>query len=288
MAVSRTIYTQGSVSISGSDLPLTFISGIESANFTADSPKADVNQQGLLGSVNKVQLEPSAARAEISCLVLPMNTGFLPILIASSLNANPTYYNIQISGIGYVQSGLLSAFSLEASVGQLPVLQMTFDGQSGVMPAAGALPTTNSTGTIAVTIPSNITGILYSGGASLCAQRVQLRWEMPTEKITCLGRDINSAFIFTRPPGTVTVTVDGTSIPVLVTGLSIGPYQFGLVNVREVSRTHNVAIDDASASYSLVEEGVAASLNIYEGYFILGGEDGNTLLTEDGNTLILD
>jgi hypothetical protein len=275
MPVTRTIYTQGAVSAFG-DLggantfghnPKTdFFSGVQSVSFSVTSPKQDVNQQGVLGSINKVQLEPVAATAEITCVVTDQNIGFLPYLISGSKRPNPIYYDVILSGIGEVSNAVLASFSIEAGLGQLAQLTLRFEGQSGAPQTAGPVPNNPYTGTpINVVIPSDVTGILYSGGGSTCAQNIRLNWEMPVERLNCLGSAINNATIFTRPPGNTTLVINGLSAPTVVTGLTIGPHIFQLAQVKEISRTHNMAVGDAAASFNLTEEGNAFSLiAVYE------------------------
>lgn len=287
MPFTRTIYTQGALSISGVDIPLLFVTGVQSANFDGSSPKQDVNQFGLLGSINKVQLEAATAKMDVSCIISMSNTGFLSVLMDSSMSSNPTYYDFTVSGIGKIQSGLLSAFSIEAAMGSLPKLNMTFEGQSGAFPTAASAPIVPNSNTATVIAPSDVSGILWSGGTSTCAQSIRLNWEMPVDRLNCLGANINLPTVFTRPPGNMTFTIEGLSQPTIVTGLIIGPYAFSFVSPRIVSRVHNMAIGDSAASYSLTQEGTAFNISLNESFYYIGNEGGNILATEGGDLLIL-
>jgi len=277
--MTRVIYTQGAVRISG----LTgidgfevlgaggmYLSGVQSSNFSATTPSTDVNAFGTLGSINRVQLEPSTATLEVTLVVnsgnVTLNNGWLSGLVKDTLRANPSGVTVTASGIGQVTGAILTSFNMEMTVGNLPQLSLSFEGVSGAAQTAPAAPSMVNTATVPVVQPDSF-GTIYWAGASPtlsgCPQTVRASWEMPVERLNCLGSPINSPTIFSRPPGTISFTAEGvdntlgTSLASYLSGVQIGPYKLSAANVRETSRTANMAVGDASATFNVTSEGTA-------------------------------
>jgi hypothetical protein len=271
MPVSRTIYTQGAASIALQGGFSGFLSGVQSANLSVNEPKQDVNEMGVLGAINKVQLESVSATAEVVCCLTSGNSTsvrplfpMLTALVAQSKLPNPAYCNVDISGLGQLRSGLLTSFSIEAAVGNIPTITLRFEGRSGNNIAAGSVPTTPNSSTLGVLVPDQVSGI-YISGNSVCAQNLRVNWEMPVERMNCLGSPLDAPTLFTRPPGTATVSVEGTTIPGLVTGVDVGPYTFWFTQIRQVSETNNMSVGDAAASFTINDETNGFGLTILEG-----------------------
>jgi len=279
MAVTRTIYTQGSVTLEAAEAvwfgsALTgaggvILSGVQSANFTVNSPKQDVNSFGVLGTINKVQVEPQTATMEVSMVVNSGNSGtsWLSGLAADTQQPTPSGITITASGVGQLTSAILTSFRLEAAVGAIPTLALTFEGISGAdVLAAPSAPTTLNTTTVAVSTPDSF-GTIYwnsdpAGGWTGCPQSIRAAWEMPVERVNCLGNDINSPSVFSRPPGTLTFTAEGIDYNLIgsyVTGVQVGPYKlcYAGASTRETSRTANLAVGEAAATYNVTSEAVA-------------------------------
>lgn len=280
MPVTRTIYTQGSVRLQatsgatqfGSNLTAVggvVLSGVQSANFTVNSPKQDVNSFGVLGAINKVQVEPQSATMEVTVVVNSGNatTNWLSGLAADSQLPTPSGIVVTASGIGQLTGAILTAFRFEAAVGAIPTLALTFEGISGTnVLTAPAAPSTLSLVTVDVATPANFGTIYWSaapgGGWTGCPQSIRTSWEMPVERINCLGNDINAPSVFSRPPGTLSFTVEGIDYNLVgcyATGLQIGPFKLAYAGagVRETSRTVNMAVGEAAATYNVTSESVA-------------------------------
>jgi len=287
MAVNRTIYTQGAVSITAisgtngfpswlnngsmSGGGSLFLSGVQSANFTVNSPKLDVSAFGLLGTINKVQVEPQTAQLEVSLVVNNGNASADPTwlsgLVTDAIQPLPSGVSVNASGVGEVSGAVLTSIRLEASVGALPTLSLTFDGVSGHHIVTSSPPSTFSSITVPVTTPDQISGLKWANGASStsgCPRTVRASWEFPVERILCLGNDINKPTIFSRPPGTLSFTAEGVDNSMITSdnyliGMDIGPYaiESGAAVIREVSRTANMAVGEAVSTYNVTSEGVA-------------------------------
>lgn len=281
MPITRTIYTQGSVYISGATAAFggsqvsggILLSGIQSANFSAQTPRQDVNAFGVLGSINKVQVEPSTATLEITLIANSGNgaaTTWLSGLVNDALRSNPSGVVVTASGIGQVSGAVLTSFNLEAAVGSIPQLSLTFEGVSGAnVFAAPSAPTTPNAQTVAVATPDNF-GTIYwaNASASGCPQSVRASWEMPIERLNCLGNPINSPTIFSRPPGTVSFTAEGVDYNMLntasgyITGMIVGTWKITASNVFEDSRSANMSVGDAAATFNTQSSSTALNATV--------------------------
>jgi len=279
--VTRTIYTQGEVVLSGQSmtlgsgitgastgtLPGLTLSGIQSVNFTVNTPQTDVNAFGVLGTIDKVQLEPTASTLEVSMIIAnaggAMNTNWLSGLANDANQPNPSGLSVTAKGVGMLTKAIMSSFRMEAAVGALPTLSFTMEGNSGAFPAAAAAPTQLNTLDFQVAIPSEIDGILWADAANTgCPQSIRASWEMPVERVNCLGNDINDPTIFSRPPGTVTYVAEGVDSAMknnYVTGVTIGPYSLisSAIGTRVSSRTNNMAVGEVGATLNVTSENIA-------------------------------
>jgi hypothetical protein len=280
MPITRTIYTQGSVYITGAGGAFAgsqvsgglLLSGVQSANFSAQTPRQDVNAFGVLGAINKVQVEPSTATLEVTLIANSGNgatTTWLSGLVADALRSNPSGVTVTSSGIGQLTNAVLTSFNLEASVGSIPQLSLTFEGNSGAnVLAAPAAPSTPTSQTVLVSTPDNFGTIYWANtSASGCPQSVRASWEMPIERLNCLGNPINSPSIFSRPPGSVSFSAEGIDYAMLssasgwITGVKIGPWKITASNVFEDSRSANMAVGDAAATFNV--ESSSTALNSF-------------------------
>lgn len=280
MAVNRTIYTQGAVIISGTATGVHFpgslnsgfvLSGVQSANFTVSSPKLDVNAFGTLGPINKVQVEPQVATLEISFVVNSGNSGngagFLSGLAIDAQRPTPSGVTVTASGVGQVTSGVMSSFRMECAVGALPTITMTFEGISGAPVMNASAHTTINTTTVAVATPDAFGTTYWQGATTGCPQTVRVSWEMPVDRLNCLGSPINAPTVFSRPPGSMSFTAEGidyTMIDSYLTGIQLGGYKVAhtAAAIKETSRSVNLAIGESAATFNVTSEGVALGATI--------------------------
>ena len=290
--IVRTIYTQGAAYLSGKILsanetgvPL-WLTGIQSANYTKNTPKIDVASMGALGSVAKIQTEPTTATMEINLAITtgmlnPAFPTFLGRMVTDTSRPGPSGITVACSGVGLISGAVLSSVRMEATMGAIPQLAMTFDGFAGPDSyTANDPPTTVTSVTLPVVTPYT-TGV---GGVSVywfdtnlghvesvtCPQTVRASWEMPIERVLCLGTDVNSPTVFSRPPGTMSISVEGLDRRFLdsgqyLTGITIGAYSIGCANsgvFKETSRTANLAVGEIGGTFSIVAEGQGLSATI--------------------------
>lgn len=286
-SVNRTIYTQGAVNIvapAGTTYLLNsltganglFLSGVQSANFTVNSPKLDVNGFGVLGTINKVQVEPQTATLEISLVINSGNFGTDPSWLSGlqqdAQQPKPSGVVVTASGIGQVSGAVMSSFRIESAVGALPTLSLTFDGVSGAPQTAGAPPTIPNAQVVPVVTPDAFGQLFWnnlSAGITGCPQSVRASWEMPVERINCLGNPINSPTIFSRPPGTMSFVAEGVDAIMTIngnylTGVQVGPYKLCQASgsIKETARTANMAVGEAAATFNITSEAVALGATV--------------------------
>lgn len=277
--LNRTIYTQSAVILTTGDFgsaqtAFATISGVQSASVSLSSPKQNVNAFGSKGIIDRVQLEPDAATATFS-FILPTSTGagahlsptLMNDLMQNSLLDQPTGINVEIPGIGYVYSGILSSVSINAAVGDLATCEMTIEGipsgGNGLSTDVPAVDTPVVASTYSVVTPDRISGLNGGGTAGFggCVQTASFSWEVPVERIQCLGHAVSNSTTFTNPPGTSSMSVEGVESPSLnITGLIVGGYKFSLgVNADPVSKEANLAVGDVAATFNISIESTADS-----------------------------
>ncbi len=293
MAINRTIYTQSEVKITTGDFGVAqtdfaVISGVQNASVSFSTPRQNVNSFGIRGIIDKVQTEAETATATVS-FILPSGTGagnhLSPVklndLMQNSLLDNPTGFNVTVAGIGCVYSGLLSSFSVNAAVGDLPTCELTFEGiPSGgslAQNADGELPdkiTSVTASTYPVLTSDKVSGLSIAdsdggnnnplgnnvGGFGASVQNATFSWEIPVERVLSLGAPISQPAVFTTLPGTSSITAEGLDMPSGITGLIVGGYKFTIgTSAKEVSREHNLAVGDVGGTYNVNMESTADS-----------------------------
>lgn len=186
MAITRTIYTQGKVTlktgaIGGTLSNFAVVSGVQNATFSLDTPRENVSSFGYKGLVDKVQVAPETATVSFS-YILPKNDIETDVYGANANHLSPSKISglmgdalsdthsgvhVELAGLGCLISGVMSSFNINASAGSLATVDMTFEG----IPSGGSigqdtdgeLPAKNSnisTATYEVLTPDRISGYL--------------------------------------------------------------------------------------------------------------------------------
>lgn len=303
MAISRTIYTQGKVtlktgSIGGTLGNFAVVSGVQNATFSLNTPRENVNSFGFKGLVDKVQVAPETATATFS-YVLPKNDMQTDTYLGNANHLSPSKISglmgdaaadthsgvhVEVAGLGTLMSGVLSSFNINAAVGELATVEMTFEGvPSGGQSSDDGLPAKNSTITTAtyeVLTPDRISGYLPDnalgsdgdtdpdlitteggenniGNFGGCVRTATFSWEIPIETVQCLGESVSQAYRFSNPPGTSSLVLEGIDVPYAVSGLTLGDMRVSLKNAKFVSREHNMAVGEVTSTYNLTLEATA-------------------------------
>jgi hypothetical protein len=288
MAITRTIYTQGKLTIdSGATTNWAVLSGVQNATYTINTPRENVNQFSAKGLIDKVQVAPT--EATITCsFIIPSKA---QSTAASGLHIAPTALNgliqmgslteglenitVTAGGLGKITGAILSSININAAAGELPTMELTFQGIPPSNPIdtdAEIDGTKVSNPPIAtsylVTTPDIISG--FAGGTAVsftagdsntdAIRTATFAYDMPVERIQRLGESVDLATPFGNPPGTASLTLEGTNVANIsnFSGIVIGPYVFAVGGRLDVvSREHSMAVGDISASYSVNYEGTA-------------------------------
>ena len=288
MAITRTIYTQGTLIIdSGATTNWAVLSGVQNASYSLNTPRENVSQFSAKGLIDKVQVAPTEASITCSFIIPNATSANLQAHITPA-NLNGLMQNAQLTealpnmivtagGLGKISGAVLSSISVNAAVGDLPTMELTFDGVPMSAPVdtddeaddskLASIPVATA---FTVVTPAFVSGFAGGNKVSLTAgdsstdsiQTFTFGWEMPVERIQRLGENVNATQPFGNPPGTATISLEGTNIPNIgnsnLSGIAIGPYIFAIGGRSDVvSREHSMAVGDVSATFSVSIEGTA-------------------------------
>lgn len=288
MAITRTIYTQGKLTIdSGATTDWAVLSGVQNATYSINTPRENVNQFSAKGLIDKVQVAPT--EATITCsFIIPSNaqstaasglhiapSALNGLIEMGSLTANLPNITVTAGGLGKITGAILSSININAAAGELPTMELTFQG----IPPSNPIDTdTEINGTkvsnppiaetYSVTTPDIISGFADGAAVSFTAgdsntdaiRTATFAYDMPVERIQRLGESVDLATPFGNPPGTASLTLEGTNVANITdfSGIVIGPYVFAIGGRLDiVSREHSMAVGDIAASYSVNYEGTA-------------------------------
>ena len=106
-------------------------------------------------------------------------------------------------------------------------------------------------------------GANNAGNFAGCVQSATFSWEVPIERIQCLGETVSNSTNFSNPPGTATLTLEGIDVPYPVSGLTLGDMRIMLRNAKVVSREHNLAVGDVAATFNLSLEATAMDVSMF-------------------------
>ena len=102
-----------------------------------------------------------------------------------------------------------------------------------------------------------------AGNFAGCVQSATFSWEVPIERIQCLGESVTNSTNFSNPPGSSSLTLEGIDIPYPVSGITLGDMRIMLRNAKVVSREHNLAVGDIAATFNLSLEATAMDVSMF-------------------------
>ena len=286
MPITRTIYTQGTLIIdSGATTNWAVLSGVQNASYSLNTPRENVSQFSAKGLIDKVQVAPTEGTITCSFIIPDSTTTLGNHITAEELNGlmqnaqltDGTLPNMIVTagGLGKISGAVLSSINVNAAVGDLPTMELTFEGVPLTEPVdtdAEAAGTKKSPIPVATTFnvvtPTFVSGFASGIKVNLTAgdstndsiQTFTFGWDMPVERIQRLGESVNATQPFGNPPGTATMSLEGTNIPNIagLSGIAVGPYTFAIGGrVDVISREHSMAVGDISASFTVNYEGTA-------------------------------
>jgi hypothetical protein len=122
---------------------------VQNATFTLNIPRADVNVFGVLGVVDRPQLEAETATVEFSFIPEKDTAGAAAtnwaagvaaqkVILPADINAMkedaiaqaPRYVDVWADGVGRIKTALMNSLSAEATIGALPTMTMGFTGRT--------------------------------------------------------------------------------------------------------------------------------------------------------------
>jgi hypothetical protein len=115
---------------------------VQNATMTLNVPRADVNVFGVLGVVDRPQLEAETATLEFSFIpekrdsvqLGDANSSFYPTdiqaLISDAIAQDPLYVSVWADGVGEIDYALMNSLSGEATIGALPTFTMGYTGRT--------------------------------------------------------------------------------------------------------------------------------------------------------------
>lgn len=293
MARNRVIYqTEGLfVGGTGDGASTTQIKRVQSANYSFDVSRQDVNQYGQLARIDSIILDPPTVSLDFSYYITDGanenalgfsvsgqggvgNVNFITNLISGIAGQEKNYFIATASGgndlIGYgtdirefigIGNGVISNYSVDASVGDIPTASVTIEASNMAMGTANTVPlvTINKEDGTILQTGANVVGAAATGDGATALRpgditvtvtggigvnlgpnnfkptTASMSFDLAREEISKLG----SKFAFAREidfPVTCTFTTEG-----ILADLDTSTYT-GL---------HNVVADDSS-TYDLV------------------------------------
>lgn len=245
MAITRTIYSQCRVTVSG----VNFLG--QSVNFNAKQPKENITAFGYK-SVQRVPSGPETASMEVTFYPTGGEAEIISLLATDTAAQAPIRCAVN-TNFGSVKNALLTSVRGDASVGSVPTVTLSFMGtDDSINNLASVTPSSTAITNIKTTESVTING-------SGCAQKATFSWDMPVEPINCLGNSIaTGAEFFGNPPGSASITAEGTTFPGPVTSVDLGSFAFNIGAGASVSSSSvNVAVGQLHGTYNTTTEGIA-------------------------------
>ena len=266
---SRTIYVDSEVLITPPGTATRSVEAVTSATYTTDTPREQVSAFGKDGQVATVQNESTTSTIEI--VFHPLETGsgtsgFVPndlcAIMIDAGKASPTGTIIDVRGIGKLTSAICTSVTAEGSVGGLPTITLSFDGAAATATSIDPGETGTSYG---IATAENVVLMVGSGSGNVnaYAQTASFNWEMPVERLNRLGDSVGSATTYGTPPGTSSVSVEGTDDAGAIVEVAFGKFQFSMPHSAQVSNvTNNLAVGEIGATYNTTTEGTAQGCRV--------------------------
>ena len=303
MAISRKIYTAGIAHIKWTQDPqgVTFthtentdvIAGsslvIQSLDWSRDIPKETITAFGT-SAFSRVSNEATSVELEMELYPTAGIGARIKLMAVETLKETPDRMNIYTSA-GHCVHALMSSCEFEASVGDVPTMSLSFQGQAdtsilnctaAVAATLGALSNVGTTSTIAAGIRHVAGAAVNSGGTYGCVttaifntvfpQSFSASWDGGVETIARLKDNIDIVYAFGNPPGEASIECEGLSTPGTVqflnlytkddaAGSSTGPLAIGLAfngGLGDLSsESVSNAVGELFQTFSTTTEGTA-------------------------------
>jgi hypothetical protein len=188
------------------------------------------------------------------------NTG-ATIYVNSGLDATTTTTDLTAGTAVALADGVETTVSFARTFATSDVLTLRFSANAN---GTGNVSSTGDTAIYIKNVTVSTDGLPNNAGNFAgCVQSATFSWEIPIERIQCLGENVSSSTNFGNPPGTATLTLEGIDVPYPVSGLTLGDMRIMLRNAKVVSREHNLAVGDVAATFNLSLEATAMDVSMF-------------------------
>ena len=188
------------------------------------------------------------------------NTGET-IYVNSGLDATTTETDLTAGTAVALANGVETTVSFTRTFATSNVLTLRFSTAAN---GTGVVTSTGSTAIYIKNVTISTDGLPNNAGNFAgCVQSATFSWEVPIERIQCLGENVSSSTNFSNPPGTSSLTLEGIDIPYPVSGITLGDMRIMLRNAKVVSREHNLAVGDVAATFNLSLEATAMDVSMF-------------------------
>jgi hypothetical protein len=254
---------------------------VQSADVDFSVSRQDIFEFGNLYAVDNIQVEPPTVTLNFSYALasgtaITPNSAKLGMTDFTTFMADTTGRNYTISGAGtlVVPSGLITSYSVEGSVGNIPTVSVSVQGLNAtytagnpVFPGGAGFAGTNTVASIVK--PQDVT--VSIGGTVYEARSFTFTLDIAREYVNKLGSITPIANIMTAPPK---VTVDaeiilnGTQNPKIDQNLpqdiiiSCGDKNFQINNAKLSNFTSNATLDDIQVASVTFESPVTGAAGI--------------------------
>jgi hypothetical protein len=253
-----TYYPAQKLTITGTELNL-----VQSADVDFSISRQDVFEFGNLYAIDNIQVEPPTATLNFSYI---LSTGtnnhiLLGLNNLDTLLADVAGKQYVLSGAGAltIPSGIISSYSVEGSVGNVPTVTVSVQALDATYVAGTPSYPAGSANDINVIRPDEITVTL--GGTVYECRSFSYTLDIPREYVNVLG-SLDPVGIFISGPPKVTVEAeiilkDGAD-PLfdpnddINVSITCGSYGYSITNAKIVNFTANTSLDGIqSASVTL-------------------------------------
>jgi len=245
MAINRKIYTAGIAHIKWTQDPQgvtqlhtanTYVIDtgslvVQSLDWSRDIPKETITAFGTT-AFSRVANEATSVELEMEVYPTAGIGARVKLMAVETLKETPDRMNIYTSA-GHCVHALMSSCEFEASVGDVPTMSLSFQGQANTAvancttTASSSLAALVNVGTTS-TIAAGLYGDVYSGGCNTTSifntvfpQSFSASWDGGVETIARLKDNIDVVYAFGNPPGEASIECEGLSNPGTVQYLSL-------------------------------------------------------------------
>ena len=251
----------------------TEINFAQSASVDFSVSRQLVYEFGNLFPVDNVQVEPATAKLDFSYALAAGATN------ASTLGLNNfttllsdlvgKTYTLVGAGTLTISNGVISSYSVEGSIGNIPIASVSVQGLNATYSAGN--PTYPVVGTNAATDIIRPDEITVSLGGSYQCRSFSFTVDIPREYVNVLG-SLESVGIFVSGPPKVTVEADiilkdgadplFDSNDDISVSIACGSYGYSITNAKIVNFTANTSLDGIQSASVTLEAPITSAGSI--------------------------